>query len=217
MFSRAIMKVVTRVMSAWNASTCRSNISSAYSRNVSGTPAGRSGTAKSLLVDSARDDALLDVTNRPEIFVELRAVVSAEPARQSRAISWDSPSRMLRSSLTRATAVPPRCRRCRTAARTRTGDSSRPAAAWSASSTTASSCRRTRSHGRRRRRRRCGRRRPRATDSFESRQISSAIIWSTVVPACTSAPSVCFGCTELMNAGAARGCWPPVSPWSVAG
>ena len=47
--------------------------------------------------------------------------------------------------------------------------------------------------------------------------MSSAIIWSTVVPACTSAPSVCFGCTALMNAGAARGCWPPVSPWSVAG
>src|SRR6185503_8365249 len=38
-----------------------------------------------------------------------------------------------------------------------------------------------------------------------------------VVPACTSAPSVCLGCTQLMNAGAARGCWPPESPWSVAG
>ena len=38
MFSRASMNEVTRVMSAWNASTCRSNISSAYSRKVSGTP-----------------------------------------------------------------------------------------------------------------------------------------------------------------------------------
>ena len=40
MFSRAIMNVLTRVMSAWNASTCRSNISSTYSLNVAGTPTG---------------------------------------------------------------------------------------------------------------------------------------------------------------------------------
>ena len=39
-------------MSAWNASACRSNISSMYSLKVSGTT-GCSGTEKSLLVDSA--------------------------------------------------------------------------------------------------------------------------------------------------------------------
>ena len=101
MFSRAIMKDVTRVMSAWNASTCRSNISSAYSRNVSGTPTGRSGTAKSLLVDSAR--AMRCSTSRIESRYSPSLVRSWPPSRPDRAaISRVSPSRMLRSSSTRS-------------------------------------------------------------------------------------------------------------------
>ena len=42
-----IMNVMTRVRSVWNASTCRSNISFAYSSKLSGTPAGCSTTGSS--------------------------------------------------------------------------------------------------------------------------------------------------------------------------
>ena len=102
MFSRAIMNELTRVMSAWNASTCRSNISSAYSLNVSGTPAGRAGTATSRLEDSLL--AMRCSTSRMASRYSLSLAPSRAPSfRRSCAISCVTPSRMLRSSRLRAT------------------------------------------------------------------------------------------------------------------
>ena len=53
-WSKPVLKVMTRVMSVWNASTCRSNISCMCSSNESGMPDGASGIARS---SPARDCA----------------------------------------------------------------------------------------------------------------------------------------------------------------
>ena len=84
MFSRAIMNELTRVMSAWNASTCRSNINSdVFPERL--RHAGRPIRHGEIAVGRLRlYDALLDVANGVEIFAQLRAVVRAETVAQPR-------------------------------------------------------------------------------------------------------------------------------------
>ena len=173
-FSRAIRNELTRVMSAWNASTCRSNISSAYSLNVSRHADRPLRHRQIAVVGLALRDALLHLANGVEIFTQLDAVARAELA----GAAARSPASRHRECCGLPGCGPRalrRCRRCRTAVRTRTVDWFPPAAASSASSTTSSSCRRRRSRGRRRRRRRCGRRPLRATRASSREQICSAI------------------------------------------
>ena len=144
-------------MSAWNASTCRSNISSAYSLNVSGTPTGRSGTAKSLLWDSLL--AMRCSTSRMASRYSLSLTPSRAPSLPAKVRDLlrhaiENAAVFLASGHALFGGVP--------AAEQPFEDK-----AWigfrrqrhrRASSTTSSSCRRRRSRGRRRRRRRCGRR-----------------------------------------------------------
>ena len=150
-------------MSAWNASTCRSNISSAYSLNVSGTPPGRSGTANSR--SAPRAAAMRRSTSRMASRYSLSLTPSRGPELRLRSceISWSRASRMLRSSWLRAAArfggvaaaEQPLEHEARIGLHRQRHRRVLPRHA--------SSCTRRRSRGRRRRRRRSGRRRLRAT------------------------------------------------------
>ena len=66
--SRDMIMLNTRVMSAWNASACRSNISLVCSSNESGMSVGRSGSSMSHRLRFGVLDALLDLAHRIEIL-----------------------------------------------------------------------------------------------------------------------------------------------------
>ena len=79
--SRPVLKVMMRVMSDWNASTCRSNIRRMCSENESGTPAGASGSSRSsplLVARFDRLDAALDLANVGQVAIEARPIARAE-------------------------------------------------------------------------------------------------------------------------------------------
>ena len=75
------MKVTTRVMSAWNASACRSNISFAWSRIVRNAERPLERRQLGVVADVLDLlDAALDLAHRLEILVDLRAIGRAKLA-----------------------------------------------------------------------------------------------------------------------------------------
>ena len=89
--SRSIENVMTRVMSAWNASAIRSNISLKCSVMSFGVPTGASGI-------SSRDGVLLrrhlhaplDLADRVQVIAHDDAVAHAEAGLQPRRLSLDA-------------------------------------------------------------------------------------------------------------------------------
>ena len=129
------MNVMTRVRSAWYASTCRSNISFACSSNVGGMPAGWStaGSSRALLLLGPLRSAAPGRGSPSRYSIELRRGRAPERPAQ--------PGRLVRHRVENAAVLlaarparpPDRCCRCRrTAARTRRADRSPSAAASSA-------------------------------------------------------------------------------------
>ena len=89
--SRSIENVMTRVMSAWNASAIRSNISLKCSVRSFGVPTGASGISRlDMSCRGGHLHAALDLADRVEVVADDDAVADAEAGLQPRRLSLDA-------------------------------------------------------------------------------------------------------------------------------
>ena len=77
--------MITRVTSPWRASTCRSNISRAWSAYAAGTPTGRSRSGKRAVprVGLGLLNAALDLAHGLEVLADPGAIGRAERVLQA--------------------------------------------------------------------------------------------------------------------------------------